>query len=580
VPAQDVSITAEGAVRQVRGRTYEATVGHDGCLTSLKVQGTEFFRSTDSFPRGAYLFLDGLLPCPDIQQPAPDVIEAGSEQAVMRYRFAATSQQWTVTNRTDKRLLLIIVFDLPVKAMTDDRGEWWQPPLGARCRVSTWFREGARLGISGSTRLWGPWSGDHQVWELAVGPKETREVTLEAAQATPEEAQQAAEVAAQRREPPADPVGPMWDLPALSQAPATYPAEGFAEPGVTALLYEGPVFRGKPTRVFAWLGLPEVPAGERVPGMVLVHGGGGTAFADWVRLWTERGYAALAMDTCGCVPKGEYGNWERHAFGGPWGWGGLDQADWPRQDQWTWQAVAQVLLGHSLLRSLPEVDPDRIGLTGVSWGGYLVSLVAGVDSRFRFVVPVYGCGHYLDTTFGDAVRSLGDERAARWLRWWDPSVYLPNAAMPTLWVTGTNDFAYWLPALQQSYRSPQAPHALSVTLRMSHGHGGPSEKPPVIHAFADSLLKSGAPLTRVTGQGREGSEAWVTFEANVPVQRAELLYTKATGSWPDRLWEVAPAELQAGRATATLPEGTTCYFLNLIDQRDLAVSSEHEEIKG
>ena len=32
---------------------------------------------------------------------------------------------------------------------------------------------------------------------------------------------------------------------------------------------------------------------------VLVHGGGGTAFDAWVRLWNDRGYAAIAMDLAG-----------------------------------------------------------------------------------------------------------------------------------------------------------------------------------------------------------------------------------------------------------------------------------------
>jgi hypothetical protein len=45
--------------------------------------------------------------------------------------------------------------------------------------------------------------------------------------------------------------------------------------------------------------------------MVLIHGGGGTAFADWVRLWTGRGYAAIAMDLCGCVPRKMKNGWER-----------------------------------------------------------------------------------------------------------------------------------------------------------------------------------------------------------------------------------------------------------------------------
>ena len=43
------------------------------------------------------------------------------------------------------------------------------------------------------------------------------------------------------------------------------------------------------------------PSGRvKTPGIVLVHGGGGTAFANWAQLWAKRGYAAIAMDLAGC----------------------------------------------------------------------------------------------------------------------------------------------------------------------------------------------------------------------------------------------------------------------------------------
>lgn len=70
-----------------------------------------------------------------------------------------------------------------------------------------------------------------------------------------------------------------------------------------------------------------VKPGEKVPGMVLVHGGGGTAFEDWVQLWVQRGYAAIAMDTCGQVPVGSNAHWVHDDQGGPPGWGGMDQID-------------------------------------------------------------------------------------------------------------------------------------------------------------------------------------------------------------------------------------------------------------
>jgi len=563
----------------VRTPLYQAVVASDGCLTSLSVGGAEFLAGKKGISRGAYLYDKGTLKLPDVRQEAGDVITAGSEKALARYRFAEDALTWRFTNKADTRLLFIIVLDPAVNAVMNERGTYYRAPVERPWAASTWFRDGAKLRIEGGTRLWGPWAGDHQVFQLDIEPKATREVTLQPAMASQEESNKAVEAAAKIPEPPKDPEGPMWDLNALSEPPQTYPADEFREEGVQALFYDGLPFEGQPTRVFAWLGMPKVEPGTKVPGMVLVHGGGGTAFAEWVKLWTGRGYAAIAMDTCGCVPGGDHGKRPRHEHGGPGGWGGLGQIDWPREDQWTYHAVADVLLAHSLLRSLPQVDPERTGVTGISWGGYLTSIIAGVDKRFKLAVPVYGCGYYLDTVFGAGVKGLGDERAARWMRWWDPSVYLKDAAMPMLWVTGSNDFAYWFPALQKSYRATAGSHALTIRLRMPHGHGGAGENPEEIRAFADSILKGAPPMLRVTGQGREGDQVWATFEGAVPAAAAELNFTKDTGSWPERQWEALPAQIdQAGKVTATLPPGSMVYYINITDESGLLVSTEHVEL--
>ena len=374
-----------------------------------------------------------------------------------------------------------------------------------------------------------------------------------------------------------------WNLDKLSAPPRVYPAQ-MREESMHAIFFEGVPWRGKPTRVFAWYGFPANKTGK-VPGIVLVHGGGGTAFADWVRLWNSRGYAAIAMDTCGSVPSKGFGepggadNRPRHEFSGPNGWdAGFRQIDWPLEDQWTYHAIADIILANSLLRSFPEVDPDRIGITGISWGGYLTAIAAGVDSRFRFAVPVYGCGYLGDNSYWvpDFVQ-MGPEKARKWLDLWDPSVYLPGARMPFLWVTGTNDFAYPLDSLQKSYRLPKGPRTLSIRLRMEHGHGGPGERPEEIHAFADQITSGGQPLASIQSQGGEGRRVWAEYRSAVPIVRAELNYTSQRGAWKERWWNSFPAALDADHAkvTADLPDGVTAYYFNLIDSRGLIVSTEH-----
>ncbi|MDO8542187.1 MAG: hypothetical protein Q7S40_17245 [Opitutaceae bacterium] len=75
----------------------------------------------------------------------------------------------------------------------------------------------------------------------------------------------------------------------LSTAPAAHAAEGFAaEGGIEPLFYDGLPWKGKPTRVFAWLGRPQ-ERNQKLPAIVLIHGGGGTAFKEWVRRWNEHG---------------------------------------------------------------------------------------------------------------------------------------------------------------------------------------------------------------------------------------------------------------------------------------------------
>jgi hypothetical protein len=379
-----------------------------------------------------------------------------------------------------------------------------------------------------------------------------------------------------------------WDLSQLSHAPHTIDAVAPQEAGMKAFFFEGLPWHGKPTRIFAWYGAPAHKVEERVPAIVLVHGGKGTAFADWVKLWNDRGYAAIAIDTCGALPSRGFGEPSgverrpRHNFAGPPCWdSSFEQVDWPVQDQWTFHAVADIILANSLLRSFPKVDPKRIGITGISWGGYLTAIAASVDPRFCFAVPVYGCGFLgKDSVWTADFKKMGEVDARKWLELWDPSVYLHRAKMPFLWVSGTNDFAYPLDSLQESYLLPLGPRTLSIRMRMPHGHGGPGERPEEIHAFADQITRSGKPLADIRAQGVKGRNAWVRYESLVPIKRAELTYTTDGGVWQDRRWLAIPAEIDDRRyeARASLPAGVTVYYFNLIDERGLLISSEHRNI--
>ena len=243
-----VSVSPDGDAYRVRATAYEALVANDGCLTSLRIGGVEFLKSADRIPRGAYFFQDGPLQLPAVEQPADNVITAQSDKASIRYECGPEGLQWTLANATDKRMVLVIVFDPAVGAVMSARGRYEKTPIERPWQESTWFRDKSKLRITGSTRLWGPWAGNHQVWQVDLAPHETTQVSLEVGVATGEEIARATEAAARVIEPPQDPEGPMWDLEALSEPPATHPAEGFEAEGLQALFYEGLPFEGSPTR--------------------------------------------------------------------------------------------------------------------------------------------------------------------------------------------------------------------------------------------------------------------------------------------------------------------------------------------
>ncbi|EYF06781.1 alpha/beta hydrolase family protein [Chondromyces apiculatus] len=377
------------------------------------------------------------------------------------------------------------------------------------------------------------------------------------------------------------------DLRSLAERatpPLTFPAPELHAEGLEAGFFEGLPFRGCDTRVFYWRGVPAQARAERAPAMVLVHGGGGTAFEAWVRLWTGRGYAAIAMDLNGCVPRGTMDAWEAHPSGGPLGCSspgkdGLDQLTWPLEDQWGYHAVGAVILAHALLRADPRVDPARIGLTGISWGATLACITAAIDPRFRLVAPVYGCGFMFSPSswFRADLDALGDAALAeRWASTWDPSNYLPEVRIPTLWVTGTNDY-YPLDALWRSAAITPARQQAAVRIRMPHAHEGPGENPPEIKAFTDQLLRGGEPLSAIRTQEQHGRTVRARFEGPRRIVRAELCITRdgAPDDWRDKHWEAHPArvDVRPSEAAADLPEGTAFCFMNLFDDEGHVVSA-------
>lgn len=372
----------------------------------------------------------------------------------------------------------------------------------------------------------------------------------------------------------------IWDRDTLFKTPKAYEAPEWTAEGVHAVMYEGLPYKGKPTRVFAWYGVPEHNPGEKVPGIVLAHGGGGTAFDEWVRMWNSWGYAAIAMDQRGQVPRktDQPHQYERHAWAGPPQEGFFADYNEPLRDRWMYHAVADVILAHSFLRSLDGVDPNRIGLTGISWGGIVTSVVVGMDNRLTFAVPVFGCGFLYESGnhYERTYEKMPPEKSLEARRCWDGSNYISKADMPMLWLNGIRDKHFYPPIFQKSCRLAKDHAILCFKPDIGHSHpvGWNNDE---IRAFADSVVKGGRKLINVFDQGVGPDDtAWAKYSGPVEPEKVELIYTLDTVDWPERSWQRLPARIHPDENTvsASVPENTRAYYFLVYDDRGLMTSSE------
>jgi dienelactone hydrolase len=371
-----------------------------------------------------------------------------------------------------------------------------------------------------------------------------------------------------------------------------------SESGVRSLLYQGEEYQGRPTDIFAYYASPATLAGsqdaaDHYPGIVLLHGGGGTAFSEWVEKWARRGYAAIAMDLGGkrpaapkfdavtgqVVQRFDNVSAKRTRVEKP---GPLDDQKAKFQnvnddptDDWQFHAVSAAVRAHSLLRSFPEVDAERTAVTGISWGGYLTCLTASVDSRFKAAVPVYGCGFLYD---GESVqRNLIDRlepaQRAEWIRLHDPSRFLRHCRVPIFFVNGTNDRHYPLKSYARTCRLVQGSVTLRIEagMRHSHGHGW---APLEIGRFVDHHLLQKQALVELDEPELNGEIVSSRFSAEQKPTHAVLQYTNDQGPLVDRKWKSIDATLAAGMVSAKLPADATIWCLAVTEKDGAMVTTE------
>jgi dipeptidyl aminopeptidase/acylaminoacyl peptidase len=200
------------------------------------------------------------------------------------------------------------------------------------------------------------------------------------------------------------------------------------------------------------------------PAVILVHGGPtgrwSDAFEPWGQLLAARGYAVLYPNVRGSTGYG-------HHFLE------MNRADWGGGD------FKDVMAGADWLVARGIADPNRLGIGGWSYGGYMAAWAVTQTTRFRAAVsgaPVI-----------DMASEFGTENGSAYDEWFygtpyekldgfiksSPMTFVKNVKTPTLLLQGEDDTTDPIGQSQQFYRGlkrygvdsdlvlyPREPHGL------------------------------------------------------------------------------------------------------------------------
>ncbi|OQA88244.1 MAG: Alpha/beta hydrolase family protein [Lentisphaerae bacterium ADurb.Bin242] len=335
-----------------------------------------------------------------------------------------------------------------------------------------------------------------------------------------------------------------WNFAELSQVPA-FRDSPFADSkyaGLRDILVTGAKVEGKDAEFFAYVGYPAGPTPENgFPGIVLIHGGGGTAYPQYAELWIKHGYAVIIFDWYNQrpLPPAEK----------------LTEINIPRatleggKRQNHIVNVANIVLAHSLLRSFENVNPEKTAFVGLSWGSWYGAMAAAVDPRFKLGIEIY-CG--------DATPNSQRFTNGR---------FLHAVKVPMYWVAGSNDENATPASLKKGFEECAKLENKSLVIELPHSHIGFTFGS--CFRMADAFLKNGIALPKL-GKPQVSINtihADVLFEGK-GIVKAILAYTDSADEKVShkRVWKSIPAQFNGKSVQAKIPPNTVQCFLSAYDQ--------------
>ncbi len=349
----------------------------------------------------------------------------------------------------------------------------------------------------------------------------------------------------------------------------------------------------KQAEIFAAIVRPEKPG--TYPGLLVLHGGGGSAEIDKAKKWAACGYVVVVLDEPGVANPDKIpfstGPWSKYKYG--------ENRFVVKPSLFSstiFSAVLASVQGLCLLYSQPDVIKGKIGIVGISWGGYLTTIVSGLENNLvKASFSVYGSGFYdKGSVFFNELDKMEPEDRAIWLKYFDAGRRAANIKTPFFIAAAANDNWFYPPSVISTLKNIKGPANHLFSPNCSHkidlpgGTLDPEPEQPgwlsMEKVYFDYYLKNiGQPLPvikRIKAERQMSGDWLVRFRisSKTTIAVAQLNYSEIGVEWTKRKWKTIEAKslndgwYEAHISSSEIRKTFEC-FASISDTRPVTVSS-------
>jgi len=375
---------------------------------------------------------------------------------------------------------------------------------------------------------------------------------------------------------PSPELSKLWEIPLDSLKITTLKNYSVGNINVEEIYYQSRQYKGNSVKIFGYFCYPKNQS--NLPAVLVCHGGGGSAKLPDTLYWANNGYAVLSVDLPG---KGQQRSLSR-STGPNMTVPNLLRTSPDLTDNYLVHAVAAVRNGITFLSQRKQVDPQNIGMIGLSWGGVITLLTNGQEKRLKTAVNVFGSGYiYESSTWQRRFDAKTKAELLAWDTFIDPNSFLKSQQAPILFITGTNDHCYYLPTFQKTFCETTQEKQLLLIPNLKHKF--PADIRSIAKNWMDAKLRSAGVFPQIQNlpiytKGNEKIIVPVTATPTDKIKEVKLYYAQGVSrGWTIKQWQSLEPYYQDGTYSFTVPreliKPEIVFFVNAKDINGSVVST-------